>query len=117
MGAHALYCQGHAFRLFRELGVPFTGRFPSPGRGLLVAADVTLSNPDWHRIDSGRSRLLIAREKWRLARFLTAFSRLDTRPYRWRHACAIGSTGRPAPGNLSLLLGALFRVSTYCDDP
>ncbi len=31
--------------------------------------------------------------------------------------CVIGSTSRSAPGNLALLLGALFRLSTYCDDP
>ena len=36
LGPHALYCAGHAFRLFKELGIPFSGRFPNPGRGLLV---------------------------------------------------------------------------------
>ena len=45
LGPHALYCAGHAFRLFKDLGVPFTGRFPNPGRGLLVSGERLLSNP------------------------------------------------------------------------
>jgi phytoene dehydrogenase-like protein len=39
LGAHALYCRGRAFRLFTDLRVPFTGRFPNPGRSLLFAGD------------------------------------------------------------------------------
>ena len=62
------------------------------------------------------SRLLTVREKWRLARFLTTLPKLDTRQFNgvpvsdWLDR-AIGS------GNLALLLGSLFRVSTYCNDP
>ncbi|MDB5306126.1 MAG: crtN [Gemmataceae bacterium] len=36
LGAHALYCHGHAFPLLTGLRVPFTGRVPSPGRSFLV---------------------------------------------------------------------------------
>ena len=32
LGPHALYCRGHAFRLFESLRVPFTGRFPDAER-------------------------------------------------------------------------------------
>ena len=67
LGPHALYCHGHAFRLFRELGISFTGRFPDPGRGLLVAREATYSIPAGIGSFLG-SRLLTVREKWRLAR-------------------------------------------------
>ena len=31
LGPHALYCSGNAFRLFKNLGIPFNGRVPNPG--------------------------------------------------------------------------------------
>ncbi len=46
LGAHALYCRGRAFGLFRDLGVPFTGRVseskpgpPHVRRGAISSAD------------------------------------------------------------------------------
>jgi phytoene dehydrogenase-like protein len=115
LGPHALYCAGHAFRLFKDLRVPFTGRFPNPGRGLLVKGNASFEIPASIRSFIG-TRLLNLREKWRLARFLKTLSKLDTRQFDGISLCdwldrAIGA------GNLALLLGALFRVSTYCDDP
>ena len=115
LGPHALYCAGHAIRLFKDLGVPFTGRFPNPGRGLLVQGEASFPIPAGIGSLIG-SRLLTVREKWRLARFLTTLPKLDTRQFNgvpvrdWLDR-AIGS------GNLALLLGSLFRVSTYCNDP
>jgi phytoene dehydrogenase-like protein len=114
LGPHALYCHGHAFRLLQQLGVPFTGRFPSPARGRLMAGEVP------YRIPSGvasllASRLLAVREKWQLARLLTTFDSLDTRSLDgvtlddWLDRTA-------GAGNLSLFLAALFRVSTYGND-
>jgi phytoene dehydrogenase-like protein len=35
LGPHALYVSGRAFRLLRELRVPFTGRVLSPGRSAI----------------------------------------------------------------------------------
>jgi phytoene dehydrogenase-like protein len=115
LGPHALYCGGQAFRLFKHLGIPFTGRFPSPGRGLLVKGDASFLIPAG--ISSFiATRLLTVREKWRLARFLMTFTKLDAGQFdgvslRDWLGQTIGS------GDLALLLGALFRVSTYCDDP
>ena len=115
LGPHALYCSGHAFRLFKDLGIPFTGRFPSPGNGLLINGDASFPIPSG--IGSFiATRLLTVREKWRLARFLMTLTKLDARQFDgvslrdWLDQ-TVGS------GNLALLLGALFRVSTYCDDP
>jgi phytoene dehydrogenase-like protein len=114
LGPHALYCAGHAFRLFKDLGIPFTGRFPNPGNGLLVNDDAAFPIPAGIRSFIA-TRLLTVREKWQLARFLMRLTKLDARQFEgvslrdWLDQ-AIGS------GNLALLLGALFRVSTYCDD-
>jgi phytoene dehydrogenase-like protein len=115
LGPHALYCGGHAFRLFKNLGIPFNGRVPNPGNGLLVNGDASFLIPVG--ISSFiATRLLTVREKWRLARFLMTLTKLDAGQFDgvslrdWLDQ-TIGS------GNLALLLGALFRVSTYCDDP
>ena len=80
LGPHALYCHGHAFRLLTELGVPFTGRIPSPGRGLLFAGQVPYQLP----VGIGSlvsSQLLTIREKWQLARLMTTLTKLDSRQF------------------------------------
>jgi phytoene dehydrogenase-like protein len=115
LGPHALYCAGDAFGLFTELGIPFRGRFPDPGRGLL------LNGSDTFPIPAGlgsliSNPLLTIREKWRLARLLTTLGRLNTQRFdevslrAWLDQ-TIG------PGNLASLLSAFFRLTTYCDDP
>lgn len=114
LGPHALYRHGHAFRLLTQLNVKFSGRFPSPGRGLLTENDAA------YRFPQGfgsllASRLLSSIEKWRLARFLSRLPKLDTGKFagmtlaRW-----IGESAGAA--GLAKLLGALFRVSTYVSD-
>ena len=115
LGAHALYCHGHAVRLFTELGVPFTGRFPRPGRGRLLAAQSAFGLPNG--ISSLlTSRLLTIGEKCRMARLLMTLGKLDTRRFEgltvrdWLEQ-TVGS------GNLALFLGALLRLSTYCNEP
>jgi phytoene dehydrogenase-like protein len=115
LGPHALYCAGHAFRLFNDLGISFTGRLPNPGRGLLVTGEAAFPIPTG--IGSlVATRLLNFREKWRLARFLMTLTKLETRQFdgvslrEWLDT-VIGSS------NLASLLCALFRVSSYCNDP
>lgn len=114
LGAHALYCRGHAFRLLRDLRVPFSGNFPSPGRALVFARDVP------HRLPAGLgallgSKLLTLREKWKLAGLLRTLQTIDARPFdrtpasEWIEQTA----GR---GGLSLLLRGLVRLTTYADD-
>src|SRR5262245_23481285 len=115
LGAHALYCHGHAFRLLRNLGVPFTGRFPSPGRALAVLGDRL------HTLPTGLgslifSRFLTLREKGTLLRFFTSANRLDPRPFD-RVSVRDWITKTAGRGNLALLFRFLFRVSTYTDDP
>ena len=115
LGPHALYCAGAAFRLFEALGIPFTGRFPNPGRGLLVSGDASFPLPAGLGSLAG-TRLLTIRDKWRLARFMMTLARLDTRQFD-SVSLRVWLDETAGPGNLALLLGALFRVSTYCDDP
>jgi phytoene dehydrogenase-like protein len=115
LGPHALYCHGHAFRLLHELGVTLTGRFPDPGRGLLISG--TASYPIPRGIGSllGANWLTLG-ERWRLIRFLATLKTLDAR--RLDDVPLCGWLGRTAGAdNLSLFLGALFRLSTYVDDP
>ncbi len=115
LGPHALYCGGHAFRLLQRLEVPFKGRFPKTGRGLIIDGDTLATLP------TGLGSLLACpylslREKWRFSQLLTRLPRLDPRqfdsvPLRDWIAEVAG------PGNLATLLRTLFRVSTYADDP
>ena len=78
LGPHALYRQGHAFRLFQELGVPFTGRVPSPGRGLLLEGGQSYPLPRGVFSLLG-SRLFTLREKARLIRLLAKLKQIDSR--------------------------------------
>jgi phytoene dehydrogenase-like protein len=114
LGAHALYCRGSAFRLFRELDVPFTGRSPSPGRGLLLRGEASFRLPTGLRTLLG-SRMVSLREKWRMVRFLAGLAQLDV--HRFDNISAHDWLERTAgTGNLALFLAALFRVSTYAAD-
>lgn len=114
LGPHALYCQGHAYRLLNDLGISLSGHLPSPGEAVLISADRL------HRLPLSAagltlSRLLTIREKWRLLRFLMTLAQRDTRSLdrtplnEW--------IGRYAGhGRLAGLLRSLIRVSTYADD-
>jgi phytoene dehydrogenase-like protein len=115
LGPHALYRRGHAFRLLRALGVPFSGRSPDAGRGLLFAGDTP------HLLTAGlaillATRLLTLREKWRLVCLLVTLPRLDARPYD-RLALGDWVERTAGSGRLAGLLETLFRVSTYADEP
>ena len=114
MGPHALYCRGRAFRVFQELGIPFTGGFPKSKGGVLVAEEATFPLP---RGAGGllSSRLFTWREKLTLAKILGILPRLDTRRFdsmpldEW----IVQAVGH---GNPATFLRTLFRVSTYSDD-
>ena len=114
LGAHALYAKGHAARLFREMGVPFTGHFPSPGRSLFTRGSQK------YEIPAGLGSLLVSRllsvpEKLCLARLLATINRLETRTLDRTSArdWILRTAGR---GNLAAMLGALFNVATFVAD-
>lgn len=113
-GPHALYRAGHAARLLNELNVAVSGHLPKPGRARLVEADQVFRMPT----DPGTlllSRLLTAREKFRLVRFLSGIKGTDARsldriPLReWLES-------RLGRGRLTTLMRTIFRVTTYADD-
>jgi phytoene dehydrogenase-like protein len=114
MGPHALYAHGAACRLLREMQVPISGHFPSPGRPLVVLGKAS------YRLPASLGRLIVSRllrplEKVRLGRLFTTLSRIDTRQLdRTPLRAWIEQTAGSGP--LALLLAALVRVSTYVDD-
>jgi phytoene dehydrogenase-like protein len=114
LGPHALYRRGQAFRLLRELGVPFSGGFPDPGRGLLCSGD------ELYRLPRGigtllGSRLLSRREKAWFVAFVANLRKLDAR--RWE-GIPVGAwiEQMAGSGNAAAFLRALVRVSTYVED-
>ncbi|MGC3971664.1 MAG: FAD-dependent oxidoreductase [Pirellulales bacterium] len=114
LGPHALYCGGDAFRIFRELNIPFTGGFPA-SVGRYFRLDGRL-----YRAPSGlagllSSRLLSWREKFRLLGFFRELPQLDARPFD-EVSLELWLTERFGRGNLTALLRTLLRVSTYADD-
>ena len=99
--------------MLKELGVPFSGHFPSPGQPLVVAGRTT------YRIPAGigslvGSSLLSLPEKLRLARLFATIGRIDTRRLTASRP-KIGSIKRQVAGTWRHP-GALFRVSTYVAD-
>jgi phytoene dehydrogenase-like protein len=114
LGAHALYRHGHAFRLLRDLRVPFSGAIPNGGRALAFAHDIP------HPLPTGfgsllTSRLFTLREKWKLARFLGSLQKFDARPFD-RMPVAEWIKQTAGTGGLALLLRGLLRLTTYADD-
>jgi phytoene dehydrogenase-like protein len=115
LGAHALYRRGHALRIFKDLGVPFTGKLPSTGKAVVIHGG------KFYRLPQGpvslfASRLLTLREKFRMAGLLASFQKLDARPFD-RVPVREWVRERAGTGNLSAFLLALFRLSTYVNDP
>lgn len=114
LGPRALYCHGHAFRLLRELAVPFTGQFPNPGKSLLWIGERSFATPKGLSSLLG-TRLLTWSEKWRLFRLLSELPKLDLQPWNGVTTAAwIAQTA--GTGNLALFLRALLRLVTYGAD-
>ena len=73
LGPHALYFRGQAFRLLRDLEIPFTGNIPSPGESSLLTEDGDAPLPRG-LVSLIGSKLFGLREKGRLIRFLTTLT-------------------------------------------
>ncbi|MDB5384537.1 MAG: crtN [Planctomycetaceae bacterium] len=113
LGPHALYCQGHAFRLLKELHVPFSGRFPNPGRSVLLQGKNEFAFPfsAWSLLTSG---LFSLREKWILARLLQELPRMDVTSLT-HVSLQTWIEQRAGRGNLNAFLRTLARLNTYAD--
>jgi len=114
LGAHALYCNGHAKRLLEELNIPISGRVPNPGSAKLLLGPRTFTMP-LGLSSLATTRFLTIAEKWRFAKLLKELPQIDARS--WDHRSLSDWTkehgGR---GNLKLFLEALVRVATYAAD-
>jgi phytoene dehydrogenase-like protein len=114
LGPRALYCHGHAFRVLRELQVPFSGRFPSPGVSLCYYQGRE------HRLPATLSDLLLTkllspRDKWRLANLLRRLPHLNTTPFA-RTSVKLWVHAHYGAGPLAEFLMSFFRLTSYVAD-
>ncbi len=114
LGPHALYCEGHAFRLFHALGIPFAGGFPDARHGVVVDHDALYPIP---RSPGGllASRLLGLRQKWRFVRLLGRLDRLDTRKLDGV-PLSVWIKEVLGDGQAAALLRMFMRIGTYAND-
>ncbi len=116
LGPRALYCGGRAFAILRDLGVPFTGRFPNAGQSLTVLNGDLMPYPARGGAVLLTSRALSLREKWRLGRLLRRLPQIDAQSL---DSIALADWIRVAvgAGNAALVLRSLFRLITYTVEP
>lgn len=114
LGPHAIYCDGDAHRLLRELNVTFSGKMPRTEK-LLVLQD---GKP--HLLPQGlvslvTSPLFTWREKLRMLKFPQQLLSFDTRPLD--HVPLAEWIAQTAGnGNFAALMKLFLRVSTYSAD-
>ena len=114
LGPHALYAEGPAHRALLELGVEVSGHPPRLG-GLTLRGGKTSLLPVGPA-SLLRTRLLGWGEKLELARWLAGLASLDSAPLaevpakEWLEGTFRGAAARE-------LVGALLRLSSYCDAP
>lgn len=114
LGPHALYCAGHAFRLLQELNVPFSGRFPNPGRSVLLKGKTEYPFPRgiWSLLTS---KMLTVREKWVLSRLLKEIPQMSTESLE-HVSLQTWIEQQAGNDNLAAFLRTLFRLGTFIDD-
>jgi phytoene dehydrogenase-like protein len=114
LGAHALYVDGPAMRLMRELGVTLRGANPSPGTPRLVKGGRAAPMPT-ALANILASRWLTWREKLRMVRLFAGLQRIDPRPWD-RTSAADWVRSVAGQGTLAEYLQALLRLTTYAND-
>jgi phytoene dehydrogenase-like protein len=114
LGPRALYCHGHAFRLLRELDVPFSGHFPNPGSAVGAYRGRNYRLPRGLR-DLLLTGLLSWREKWQLFQLLGSVPKIDTTPLQ-HTSVQQWVTERYGRGALADFLFTLFRLTSYSAD-
>lgn len=114
LGPHALYCDGHAERALRELGVPIAGRKPNASGGYAVARATA------HALPGGFLSLLTTglfgvAAKLETARLLGGLGRIDSEPLQ-RTSVDDWLARDVRQPEVRALVGALVRVSSYAAD-
>ena len=111
LGPHALYCHGHAFRLLKELEIPFRGGVPNPGiplgyhKGHEYRLPTTPSGLFW-------TSLLSLREKWQLTRLFRELPDIKTAPLM-HTSVEEWTQHRYGDRALAKFLFAFFRLTSY----
>lgn len=115
LGPHALYRGGQAFKILRELGVELTGGVPK------VDGTLAIDGGQKHSLPGGAISLMATSlfgisAKLEAARVLTALPKLDVTSVN--HLTVNEWLNKEIRNeDLRRLLGALFRLSTYANDP
>ncbi len=112
LGPHALYRNGRAAQVLRELGVPFRGTVPD-GDGALARGRI-------HRLPGTvrslvGTTLLTLREKWELARLYARLPKIDAALLESR-SVSEWLDGAVRTTRVRQLMEALVRVTTYSAD-
>lgn len=115
LGPHALYRGGPGARILRDLGVQFHGGTP------LVSGNYAIAGGKKHTLPGGFVSLLTTSlfgvaGKLEAARILGALPKIDTSPLQGVTVRAWLAQSVRDP-RVQQLLQALFRVSTYANDP
>lgn len=114
LGPRALYLNGDAHRLLKELEVPFSGSFPNPGQGMGYYGGREYLLP--RKVSQIlTTSLLSLKEKWQLFRFFQQVPTLDTAALD-RVPFADWVATNHGTGPLASLLHGLIRISTYATD-
>lgn len=115
LGPHALYQGGPATRILRELGVEFCGKSPK------VDGSLAIKNGRKHTLPGSLMTMLTTRlfgrsAKLEMARLLAGFGRIDARTVN--HLTVREWLDREfRNAEARQLVQALFRVSTYTNNP
>ena len=115
LGPHALYRQGPASEVLRELGVKFNGGVPSPSGGFAIRGGRK------HALPGGLVSLLTTglfgvAAKLEVARLLAGFARIDAQPLQRLTVREWLDTAVRHP-EVRELIGALMRLASYTDAP
>jgi phytoene dehydrogenase-like protein len=115
LGPHALYPTGKAFRILHELGIQFHGGSPSYGDSFAIYDQRV------HRFPSGLSSLFFSQllnlpAKLEAMRLFYSFKRIDAKPLQHVTLRAWLEENVRSP-KVRDLLRAIFRVTSYADDP
>jgi phytoene dehydrogenase-like protein len=115
LGAHALYAGSRGIEVLRELGVQFRGAKPSASGAFAIARGTTHALPGGF-VSLVTTGLFGLGAKLETARLLGGFARIDPAPLAGTPIGTWIATHVQHP-DVRLLVGALVRVTSYCDDP
>ncbi len=115
IGPHAVYKDGAGVPILRDLGVAFSGRSPSASGGCAIRGGRRHALPGG-LVSLLSTSLLRLPGKLEIAKLLASFQRIDPRPLQ-RTSVRDWLDHTIRNSDVRALIQALFRVSTYTNDP